>query len=166
MRDVNPGASPLRVACPRCNRISELERGRWLAGAGCVSCGADLHPQLPFELSGAAYAAQVQDSQLPLVVNFAERDCTPCILMDAVFEQAARHRRDLRFALCRVEEEPTLIADLRIRNAPTLVCFDQGRELTRTSGTLSLGQLLDWLSRHLGQGDGPQAAGSLRKRVP
>ncbi|SEP65682.1 thioredoxin 2 [Solimonas aquatica] len=143
-----PTPALMHIACPRCGKLRDLPHRDWLSGANCNWCGGELHPLTPFELNTAGYAAQVNHSDGMIVVHFAERNCTPCIFMDAVFEQAARHRRDLRFAICHVEDEAALVTQLRIRNAPTLVCFDRGRELARISGTLSLGQLLDWLDRH------------------
>lgn len=161
---VSPDLSLLHVACPRCNQLNEIARGDWQHAPCCLSCGAELHPQAPFALSAANFSQQVADSDVAVIVHFAEPNCTPCILMDAVFEQAARHRRDLRFAVCNVEGESALAAQHRIRNAPTLVCFEQGRERARISGTLSLGQLLDWLARSLRpNGTAALAQGQIRQ---
>lgn len=156
---VSPAVSPaaavsqiapaLRIACPHCNQFNEVARTQWLGAPMCAFCGGDLHPLQPFALDAASFAGQVQQSDGAVIVHFAEPNCTPCILMDVVFEQAARHRRDLRFAVCDVEAEAALALQYRIRNAPTLVCFERGLERARISGTLSLGQLLDWLARSL-----------------
>ncbi len=66
------------------------------------------------------------------------------------FEAAAREMEPkLRFAKVDTETEPQLAARFGIRSIPTLILFQQGRELARISGALPPGQLRQWISEHM-----------------
>ena len=51
----------------------------------------------------------------------------------------------MRLAKLNTEDEPELAARFGIRGIPTLIAFENGREVARQSGALDLPRLLAWI---------------------
>lgn len=137
-----------KICCPNCDRLNDAA---WppAQGARCVACGADLHPLQPFALHGSSFAMQIRRSEVPILVHYWANWCAPCRMLRPIFEQAAVHRRGLRFASCDVDVETAPALEQDIGNLPTLVLYAPDREPARISGTMRLSALLDWIDFQL-----------------
>jgi len=138
--------APVHVVCPQCrttNRIPVATDGKVL---NCGQCHQPLFGQAPLSLDEAGFNAQLQKSQIPVVVDFWAPWCGPCRAMAPAFEQASRAlHTQARCIKVNTEDQPALAARYGIQSIPTLVIFNGGREVGRRSGALPSAELERWV---------------------
>jgi thioredoxin 2 len=104
---------------------------------------------MPLELAAGRFERHLQQSGIPLLVDFWAAWCSPCKMMAPVFIQAARPLQHLvRLAKVNTEHEQELAARYGIMSIPTIVLYKNGQEQARISGAMDLPQLLAWVQQH------------------
>jgi len=72
-------------------------------------------------------------------------------MMAPAYEEAAEQfPLKAQFAKVNTEEYGELTAPFGIRGIPTIIIFKNGQEVDRVSGALSVGQIIQLVSRHIG----------------
>ena len=72
--------------------------------------------------------------------------CGPCRVMGPEFKKVADVLEPaVRFVKLNSDENQALAGRLGIRGIPTMIVFQGGKELARTSGAMSSGAILKWL---------------------
>jgi len=135
----------LHIACPACGTQNRVPRERLSAQPKCGHCGEPLFAAHPARLTDANFAALVGGTDLPVIVDCWAEWCGPCRRFAPVFEEAAKTLEPgFRLAKLDTDANPQVSARLGIRSIPTLVAFKGGQEAGRISGSMPLGQFLDW----------------------
>jgi len=135
----------LVLPCPACKSLNRLPKERLGDGPVCSTCRASLLGG-PVALDAASFDRVVNNTSLPVVIDFWAPWCGPCRQMAPGFADAARELAG-RAVLAKVdtEAEQALGARFEIRSIPTMVILQQGREVRRVSGAMPRAQIVQWV---------------------
>ena len=81
-----------------------------------------------------AFAAEVLESERPVLVDFTAAWCPPCRVMKPVLAELAAERDDLRVVQLDVDAEQRTAAEYGVLSMPTFILFRDGREVQRLVG--------------------------------
>lgn len=138
------------LPCPHCHTLNRLPEERLAEQPVCGRCKQPLFTGQPLELNASTLALHLERGELPLLVDFWAPWCGPCRMMAPAFAQAAAHLEPgLRLGKVNTEALPELGARYAIRSIPTLVLFQDGKEVARQSGALSEPQIIQWVTSQL-----------------
>lgn len=92
----------------------------------------------------------IQNSDLPVLVDFYADWCQPCVLMVPIFRELTDKMKD-KVKVVKVDVEKNAMAALKyhVRSIPTLVLFHHGKVLWRNSGVMTIEQIEDNLYKYL-----------------
>ena len=131
------------VRCPTCgatNRVpsDKLHAGRQPVCGRCktpLPAGGSSVTATPLVVTDATFAAQVERSPLPVLLDAWAPWCGPCRMIAPVVDQlAAELAGRARVAKLNVDENPVTAQRLDVRSIPMLVVFKEGREVDRIVG--------------------------------
>lgn len=88
----------------------------------------------------------IKNSKLPVLVDFYASWCGPCKRMAPELEKLAReYKGKLIVAKVDVDRSPLVSRQKNIQRIPTLVLFQEGREIRREEGAKTLEQLRQFI---------------------
>ena len=135
----------LHVVCPHCDTINRVPRAKLAAGGRCGACHQPLFEGRPVALDGARFARHLEQSDIPLLVDFWASWCGPCNAMAPAFERAARRLEpSIRLVKVNIDQAPALAEQFGVRSIPTIVLARRGREIDRIAGARSETDLVSW----------------------
>jgi thioredoxin 2 len=121
----------------RCTSCESLEPVRLdPSGTGpCPSCGSILRTDTPLPLRGQDFRASVLSAPVPVLVDFHAEWCGPCKWIVPTLEEVARAKAgELLVVKVDTDEAPELAEEYRITSVPTVVLFQDGKEMDRSRG--------------------------------
>src|SRR6266540_2441789 len=126
------------IRCPACgvsNRVPWEKVARGLEPV-CGRCKAPLPvSSKPLAVTDASFAADVEHSPLPVLVDAWAAWCGPCRMIAPVIDElAAEMAGRVRVVKLNVDENPATAARFGLQSIPTLLVFKAGREVDRIVG--------------------------------
>jgi thioredoxin 1 len=104
--------------------------------------------QIP-SVTDDAFAAEVLESERPVLVDFTAAWCPPCRVMKPVLDELASSRDDLRVVQLDVDAQQRTAAEYGVLSMPTFILFRDGREVQRLVGARPLRRLESELAQSL-----------------
>ena len=100
------------------------------------------------EVTDSNFIAEVQNSALPVLLDFFATWCGPCQMLAPTIEELAEEWEG-KYKVCKadVDKVPALVGQFRIMSVPTLVLIRDGREADRLVGGQSREQIAEAMAR-------------------
>jgi len=133
---------PVMVMCVFCGTVNRVDLARLSEGPKCGKCGRPMRLDRPLPVTDAVFEQVIKGSSVPVLVDFYADWCGPCKMMAPVLDDFARqHTGDVQ--VLKLDTELNRITPVRfgIRGIPTLIVFEQGREVKRQVGAVSAADL-------------------------
>ena len=134
------------VPCPECgatNRVP-LEKVQDELQPVCGRCKTPLAVSAhPLTVTDSNFAAEVEQSPLPVLLDMWAPWCGPCRMIAPIIEQlAAELAGRVRVAKLNTDENPMTASRFSVRSIPTLLVLKEGREVDRLVGALPKQEIL------------------------
>ena len=141
------------IRCPSCGATNRLPAEAIARGKSAV-CGRCKTPltaaAAPIMVSDATFAAEVERSALPVLVDMWAPWCGPCRTVAPIVDQiAAELAGRVKVAKMNVDDNPATSARFGVRSIPTLLVFKGGSEVDRIVGAQPKAAIVSRLERHV-----------------
>jgi thioredoxin 2 len=138
------------IHCASCDATNRVPRTKIEQGlqAICGQCKAALPVSKPVVVTDGTFAAEVERSPLPVLVDLWAPWCGPCRIIAPVLDQlAAEMAGRVRIAKLNVDENPATASRFNVSSIPTLLVLKDGREVDRIVGAQSKSEIQRRLER-------------------
>jgi thioredoxin 2 len=143
------------IRCSACGAQNRVPQAKLAQGQKPV-CGQCKTPLTavngPLTVTDATFAADVERSPLPVLVDAWAPWCGPCRMVAPVIEELAMELEgQVRFAKLNVDDNPQTAARFDVRSIPTMLVMVGGREVDRIVGAQPKAAIRQRLQRALGR---------------
>lgn len=144
-------AEPLLIHCSACganNRVPQekIEKGLQPVCGRCRN-SLPIHSK-PITVTDANFAAEVEHSPLPTLLDMWAPWCGPCRMIAPVVEELATELVGrVRVGKLNVDENPLTAERFNIRGIPALLLLKEGREIDRIVGVQPKSEIVRRLER-------------------
>ena len=96
------------------------------------------------------FKAEVEQSDLPVVVDFWAEWCGPCKMIGPSLELIAKEMAGkVKIAKLNIDENPAITEHLKIMSIPTLMVFKKGQVAATQVGALQKSRLEEWIKKSI-----------------
>jgi thioredoxin 2 len=126
------------IRCPICGATNRVPLQKLQQGLQPI-CGRCKNPLpvdgKPVTVTDATFAAEVERSPVPVLLDLWAPWCGPCRMVAPTLEELAKEMAGrVRVAKLNVDENPSTATRFQVRSIPTLLVLKGGKEMERIVG--------------------------------
>jgi thioredoxin 2 len=146
--EVKTEAVKLTVRCIFCNTWNRIEASKVTDGPKCGKCARPILLERPLLLNDETFSRTINESDVPVAVDFYADWCGPCRMMAPAVDALAAHLQGKALvAKLNTDHSSRIASGYNIRGIPTTIVFKAGKEVARQSGAIPLEGLKQLLVR-------------------
>lgn len=129
----------LTVRCQFCNTWNRIDATKVTAGPKCGKCAKPILLERPIALDDETFARTINESDIPVAVDFYADWCGPCRMMAPAVDALAAHLQGKALiGKLNTDDSSRTASGFNIRGIPTTIVFRNGKEVARQSGAIPL----------------------------
>jgi thioredoxin 2 len=137
------------VRCQKCGAQNRVDPSRGSEPV-CGKCKTPLTSSTPFVVTDNNFAAAVESSAIPVLIDFWAAWCGPCRMVAPTIEQLAKELAGkVIVGKLDVDANQVTAGRFRVQSIPSLLIFKGGREVDRIVGVQSREAILQRLRPHI-----------------
>ena len=103
------------------------------------------------QVTDATFATEVEQSDIPVLVDFWAEWCGPCRMMNPILDEFSQaHEGRMKVVKLNVDENPEAAARFKVLSIPTMLVFQDGQVVKQMVGAMSRQRLdealAEWVS--------------------
>ena len=146
--------NPSLIHCARCGATNRVPLEKIQAGLKpvCGKCKSPLSiSSQPLTVTDATFAAEVEHSDLPVLLDLWAPWCGPCRMIAPVLDDLAKEMSGrVRIAKLNIDENPETTRRFNVQSIPMLLVMKAGREVDRIIGVQPKTEIVRRLERAVG----------------
>jgi thioredoxin 1 len=100
------------------------------------------------QVTDESFAELLENSELPIMIDFFATWCGPCKAIAPILDEfAGENQGKVKVVKLNVDENPRTPAKYGVRGIPTLILFNQGKEIDKIVGMTSKENLQAMLAK-------------------
>jgi thioredoxin 2 len=137
--DTKTVTQKLTVRCQFCNTWNRIDATRVIAGPKCGKCAKPILLERPIALDDETFTRTINESDIPVAVDFYADWCGPCRMMAPAVDALAAHLQGKALiGKLNTDHSSRTASGFNIRGIPTTIVFRSGKEVARQSGAMLL----------------------------
>jgi thioredoxin 2 len=138
----------ITVRCQFCEAWNRVDSEKVADGPKCGKCAKPILLERPLTLTDDTFTRTVNESDVPVFVDFYADWCGPCRMMAPAVDALAAHvQGKALIAKLNTDQSARTAGGFNIRGIPTVIVFQNGKEVARQSGAMPLEGLKQLLGR-------------------
>ena len=137
--ETKEASQKLTVRCQFCNTWNRIDASKVTAGPKCGKCGKPILLERPILLTDETFTRTINESDVPVAVDFYADWCGPCRMMAPGVDALAAHLQGKALvAKLNTDNAARTASGFGIRGIPTTIVFKGGKEVARQAGAMPL----------------------------